>query len=220
MKSTATATAAGSRWGHTGGMPGTSSWMFHGPNGISVAIAANHLPEDEVLEAFFGELDAALTTAGAGVRTWPGGNSFPAYLPGTAPRIAEGAVVNAATLRQGPVAAGSIVRIFGTNLERGVVRVNGAVDDTLWTDASDLQVRVPLSARGRTQFQVTRDGQPSNMVTVEVAPASPGIFTLSRNGYGQVAALNQNLTLNSISTQPTSGHHPDEPAVSHEATVR
>ncbi len=199
-----TRTAAGERWDHTGGMPGTSAWMYRGVNGVSVAVAANHLPADEVLEAFFNELESSLETASRSINRWPTTNSFAAYF-GSAPRIADAGVVNAATLRAGPVAAGSIVRVFGTNLNRGTVRVNGAVADTLWTDGDDLHVRVPQSASGNTQFQVDNGGQTSNLVTIAVQPASPGIFTLSRNGYGQAAALNQDVTLNSTARPAAAG---------------
>ncbi len=198
-------TSAGLRMGHTGGLPGTSAWMFRGVSGISLAIAANHLPDDEVLEAFFNELDSALSAASTATRAWPAGNRFPTYFPGRAPRIVEAGIVNAATLRYGAIAAGSVVRVVGMNLDRGVVRINGAVADTVWTDAGDLHVRVPLSARGPAQFQVDRDGQASNVVIVAVDPAAPGIFTVSRNGYGQAAALNQNLTLNSPASPAAGG---------------
>ncbi len=190
-------TPAGERWSHDGAVQGTVAWMARGENGISLAIAANHLPDNEVLLAFFEEFQTSLANAALSVTRWPAGNTFATYFPGRAPRLADAGVVNAATVRQGPVAAGSIVRLFGLNLERGSVRVNGAIADTLWTDAGDPYVRVPLSARGPTQFQVDRDGQTSNVVTVAVEPAAPGLFTLSRNGYGQAAALNQDLSLNS-----------------------
>ena len=196
-------TPAGEQWSHSGALQGTLSVVFRGVNGISLALAANHLPDDDVLEALFGDFQMAFLTANPA--RWPAGNTFGTYFPGTAPRIADAGVVNAATLRQGPVAAGSVVRVFGLNLTRGTVRVNGAVADTLWTDNGDLNVRVPLSASGSTQFQVDNGGQTSNIVTIAVQPASPGIFTLSRNGYGQAAALNENFTLNSTDRPAAAG---------------
>lgn len=197
-------TAGGERWDHNGGMPGTSAWMYRGVNGVSVAIAANHLPANAVLEAFFTELESSLEAAARSVTRWPTANSFSNHF-GSAPRLAEAGVVNAATLRAGPLAAGSIVRIFGTNLARGNVRVNGATAETLWADGGDLHVRLPLSAGRSAQFQVDNGGQTSNVVTVALQPASPGIFTLSRNGYGQAAALNQDVTLNSTSRPAAAG---------------
>ncbi|MBY0502310.1 MAG: serine hydrolase [Bryobacteraceae bacterium] len=196
-------TPAGEQWSHSGALQGTLSVVFRGVNGISLALAANHLPDDDVLEALFGDFQAAFVAANPA--RWPAGSTFGNYFPGTAPRIADAGVVNAATLRQGPVAAGSVVRIFGLNLTRGTVRINGAVADTLWTDGGDLNVRVPLSARGNTQFQVDNGGQTSNIVTIAVQPAAPGIFTVSRNGYGQAAALNQNFTLNSTDRPAAAG---------------
>ncbi len=192
-----TTTPLGTRWDHDGALPGTSAWFFRGINGVSFAIAANHLPDDELLEQFYTELQLSLSETLLAVPRWPTNNTFETYFPGQAPRISHAGVINAASQRPGPVAAGSAVTLFGLNLANGTVRVNGSTADTLWSGPNQLTVRVPLSANGPTNFQVDRNGRTSNVETVLVQSAAPALFTASRNGYGQAAALNQNGSINS-----------------------
>ncbi len=183
--------ANGERWDHDGAFQGTSAWMFRGLNGISLAVAANHLPDDEVLEKFFQEFQALLNDTALAVVRWPSNNDWATYFPGQAPRISHGGVVNAASVRPGPLAAGSIATLFGVNLDGGIVRVNGTIVDTLWSSPGQIHIRVPLSASGTTSFQVDRNGRSSNIESVVVQSEAPAIFTVSQNGYRQAAALNQ-----------------------------
>lgn len=125
-----------------------------------------------------------------------GGNRFATYFPGDGPRIADAGVVNAASLRPGPVAAGSVVKIFGVNLKGASVRVNGAVLNTLWQADGELHVQVPRNASGPARFEVFNNGLNSNTVTVEVTNDAPGLFTQSRNGYGQATSFNQDGSVN------------------------
>ncbi len=196
-----TNTPLGARWSHDGALQGTAAWFFRGINGVSFAIAAKHLPDDELLEAFYTEFSETLLS----VPRWPTTNTFETYFPGQAPRISHAGVINAASQRPGPVAAGSAVTLFGLNLAGGTVRVNGTIADTLWTGPNQLTVRVPLSANGPNSFQVDRNGRTSNVETGSVQSAAPALFTASRNGYGQAAALNLDGTVNSARLPATSG---------------
>lgn len=198
-------TPLGERWDHTGGLPGTTAWYFRGVNGVSVALAANTLPDDEVLLEFLTNISEKLFDALLSVERWPAGNRFSTYFPGDGPRISDAGVVNAASLRPGPVAAGSVVKIFGVNLKGGSVRVNGAVLNTLWQADGELHVQLPRNASGATRFEVFNQGLSSNMVTVDVANDAPGLFTQSRNGYGQATCFNQDGSVNTLDAPARAG---------------
>ncbi len=189
-------TPQGERWDHDGGMPGTAAWVVRGRNGVSLAVAANHLPVEKLAE-FFNDVQGIFTELTLETPRWPATNLFPVYFPDNRPRLAHSGVVNAASQRPGPVAANSVVTLFGSNLTDAQVLVNGLAVETLWADQDQLNVLVPLTAAGPTRFEVTRAGQSSNAESVPVLPAAPALFTLSRNGYGQAAALNADGTLNS-----------------------
>jgi uncharacterized protein (TIGR03437 family) len=54
-------------------------------------------------------------------------------------------------------------------------------------------------------MQVIHQGVASNQVALPVTGASPGFFTLTSNGQGQAAALNQDLSFNQPSTPAARG---------------
>ena len=55
-------------------------------------------------------------------------------------------------------------------------------------------------------MEVFNNGRVSNPITIDVqASAAPALFTTSGNGYGPLAALNQDLTLNSPSNPAEPG---------------
>lgn len=184
-------TPLGDRWDHSGALQGTWALFFRGLNGVSVGLAANTLLDDDAALEFDTDINEKLFEALMAVEKWPAGNRFSTYFPGDGPRIADAGVVNAASLRPGPVAAGSVVKIFGVNLKGGSVRVNGAVVNTLWQADGELHIQVPRNASGPTSFEVFNNGLSSNTVRVEVTNEAPGVFTESRNGYGQATCLNQ-----------------------------
>ncbi len=189
---TVTRAAGTERWSHDGALPGTAALAVRNLNGVSFAAAINHLPEDAVLLEFFKDLEGLLNPSVFALTKWPANNIFDTYFPNQAPRISHAGVVNAASQRPGPVAAGSIVTVFGVNLDGGSVRVNGSVVPTLWSSPNQLQVRVPASSNGPTNFEVFRYGQYSNTQTLSVQNDAPALFTVSRNGYGPAAAIVQN----------------------------
>lgn len=121
--------------------------------------------------------------------------------------VAEG-VANGATLRAGPVAPGMIVSIFGFDLGPATpaglrLEPNGRVstelagtrvffDDIpaplLFTSTGQVNAVVPYGVRGeRTSLRVEFEGRPTNVITVPVVAASPGLFAVT-NQNGQVNA--------------------------------
>ncbi len=145
----------------------------------------------------------------------------------SSPRISPGCPVNAASYLGGGVVPGEIVTIFGAamgppNLVPLSLTAEGRLDTTLagarilFNDApapllyvSDKQSSaiVPYALAGRTSVdvQVEYQGLQSDVVTVPVLPARPGIFSLDGSGLGPLAILNENGTVNSPSNPADRG---------------
>lgn len=67
--------AGGVEWTHAGALEGSnSSWLYRGPNELTMAYVFNTLPNNYV--PFFTESFQALRTAAAAVQTWPGHDLF------------------------------------------------------------------------------------------------------------------------------------------------
>jgi uncharacterized protein (TIGR03437 family) len=143
------------------------------------------------------------------------------------PQISVAGVVNAASFAGGAVTPGEIVTIFGTEIgppslttlqldAKGFVRANlgtthilfdGVAAPLVYVTRNQVSAVVPYEVAGksRTVMQVIHQGVPSNQITLAVTAASPGFFTLTSNGLGQAAALNQDNTLNQPSTPAARG---------------
>jgi uncharacterized protein (TIGR03437 family) len=136
-------------------------------------------------------------------------------------------VMNAASYARGAVSPGEMVVIFGTDLgpaqlagmtlnSSGLVstqysanavisvRFDGVPAPLVYTSAAAIAVMVPYEITGSTaQITVTYQGKTSAPVTVNVAVAVPGIFTVDASGTGQAVVINnyEAGTVNSA-TQP------------------
>jgi uncharacterized protein (TIGR03437 family) len=123
---------------------------------------------------------------------------------------AEG-LVNAASFESQAVSPGEIISIFGLSVgppedaaaiveedriqtELGGTRVlfDAVPAALVYVSSSQINAVVPYSVAGQptTLVQVEHGGAWSNIVTLDVAEASPGVFTLTQTGAGQAAALN------------------------------
>lgn len=121
----------------------------------------------------------------------------------SAPQV--NAVVNGASFVGGGVSPGEIVAIFGANLGGSEltnlqidaagkvsnslagtqVLVNGVPAPLLYVSATQIGAVTPFGLTGATaQFQVIRNGQTSAPVTVPVAAAWPGLFSMDGSGGG------------------------------------
>ncbi len=145
-------------------------------------------------------------------------------LPG--PTVPAGAVVNAASFAQGaPVAAGSLVSIFGTNFGAssplsagslplptvlGDVKVlmGGTAAPLVYVSSTQINCQVPFELAGQSSAPVVvqSGGAPSAPITVQLAAAAPGIFTATLGNRSQGAILNKDSTLNT----PTNPARPGE----------
>ena len=144
-----------------------------------------------------------------------------------APAPALTFVENAASLQPGPIAPGEIVAIFGTNLGPAQpvglqLTSAGTVATTLggtqvlfdnipapltFVSANQINAIVPYEVAGRlsTNLTVMRNGVVSSGISLQVIATSPAIFTLTQNGQGQGAILNQNGTVNGAANPAPKG---------------
>jgi len=134
------------------------------------------------------------------------------------PRTAINAVVNGASFLAGPLAPGTIVTIFGTELgpsTAALLRVGstGVLETALggtrvlfdsfaaalvYAQANQVSAIVPYGVGGRTSTEVTVEvqGVRSRPFSVAVAESAPALFTIDASGRGQGAILNQDYSLN------------------------
>ena len=123
-------------------------------------------------------------------------------LPGTTPTVKAGAR-NSANYESAPIAPGSLISLFGTNLsnhtmdsavppfplaEDGVQAFLGTIPlPLLYVDPQQLNVQVPYNIPKNTKLQlsVQRDEELSVPVSLVVSGAQPGVFTQNDSGTGQ-----------------------------------
>ncbi len=133
--------------------------------------------------------------------------------PGSGVGISSAGVTNAASYAARAVAPGEIVTIFGTGIGPPTIapyeltadglsiattlagtRVlfDGVAAPLLYVLDFQLSAIVPYSVAGSssTALQVEYNGVRSNVVSLEVAAAAPGVFTLDNSGTGEAAVLN------------------------------
>ena len=130
------------------------------------------------------------------------------------------AIVNSASYSGAGLAPGSLVTIFGTAMGPSAVQTmkltaGGSVESTLdntrvlwdgvqspiiYLSSGQAAVSVPYgtAGKGKVDVQIERNGVRSAAFKVDIAAASPGIFTAAGSGTGQAAMLNQNATLNGV----------------------
>ena len=160
-----------------------------------------------------GPRSATLSAAGQAVAVTQGGLEV---LLGS-----SGNVVNSASIVAGPVAPGEIITIRGQNigpvqgagyvidgdgqhLGNTLVQVQVLFDDApaplLYVSATQVNAIVPYAVAGKqtTELKIVNQSVMSNPVTLQVASASPAIFTIDASGQGQGAILNQDNSVNSI----------------------
>jgi uncharacterized protein (TIGR03437 family) len=128
-------------------------------------------------------------------------------------------VVNGARYGSGPISAGEIVTLRGstlgpdplvgmqttadgqgltTTLAGTRVLFDGVAAPMVYTWTPQVSAVAPYGIDGQTttRVQVEYQGVLSNPLTLNVAPATPGIFSLDASGAGQGAVLNQDYSVN------------------------
>jgi uncharacterized protein (TIGR03437 family) len=140
-------------------------------------------------------------------------------LAATAPRIFPLGVTQGATFAPGPVSPGGIITIFGstigpdklatleltadkqyvtTTLASTRVLFDGVAAPLIYTQSGQTSAIVPFGVSGAhaTQVEIEYAGARTNRITLPMAAATPGIFTLNSAGEGQGAILNQDGSVN------------------------
>jgi uncharacterized protein (TIGR03437 family) len=162
-------------------------------------------------------LTAASVQVNLAVFTGQGANQPPAIT----------AVANSASYATGPVAPGTLVTIFGTNLgprtiasgtfgngqlttSLGGLRVmfDGVAAPILYARFDQVGAAVPfeVSDQSQTMVQVsTAAGQTTAPVQLQVSPATPALYTTSSTGTGQGSILNQTGVLNAATAAAAKG---------------
>jgi uncharacterized protein (TIGR03437 family) len=142
------------------------------------------------------------------------------------PVISLAGVVNSASYAGEVVAPGELITIFGTTVGpsdaaglqldgngnvatvlAGVqVLFDGLPAPMIYASSTQISAIVPYKVYGQisTQLQVLYKGKKSNVLTVPVVTAAPGIYT-NASGNGSGAILNQDGTLNSSSNPAQPG---------------
>ncbi len=135
------------------------------------------------------------------------------------------AVTNAASYAATGISPGEIVTVFGVGLgpaqleeqvpsagafgaddDNTQVFFNGIPAPLIYSSSTSVSAVVPFGISGSTaQVVVSYQDQQSAPFSVNVAAATPGLFSLDASGTGPGAFLNQDLTVNSASRPATRG---------------
>jgi uncharacterized protein (TIGR03437 family) len=139
-------------------------------------------------------------------------------------------VTNAGSLQPGAISPGEIITIFGNNIGpitpatgtafqltaagtvpttlAGVtVTINNVKAPLIFVSPIQINAIVPYEVAGQTTANVviSLNDATSTGTPVQVVPTAPSIFTLSQNGSGQGAILNQNGSVNGTSNPAAKG---------------
>jgi uncharacterized protein (TIGR03437 family) len=96
---------------------------------------------------------------------------------GAVPTVSAGGIVNAASFTA-PIAPGSLISIFGSNLEGGMVEVNGVAAPLIVVTPGQINAQLPYeTAPGTASVVVTTPTGRSAPTNATVAPATVGVFT-------------------------------------------
>lgn len=147
------------------------------------------------------------------MRTALSGALLAAFMSAQTPSVTNGGVLNAASFaKDRPVSPGSLVSIFGSELAAGLaqadsvplsttladvsVTFNGVPAPLLFISENQINAQMPWDVlpqgvtSGVSDVVVTRNGVPSPAVMVQIAPSTPGIFSIPP-GAGNAIAINQ-----------------------------
>ncbi len=115
-------------------------------------------------------------------------------------------IVNAASMRPGPLAPNQYFTLFGDALApSSQVLVNGSPVEVFYSSPGQLNARAPANIDGSATVQVELLGARSAMWSIPVVKALPAIFTLDGSGVGPAAVLNQDNSINTATTPAARG---------------
>jgi uncharacterized protein (TIGR03437 family) len=123
-----------------------------------------------------------------------------------APEI--GAIVHGASYEVGPVAAGQVIRLYGSFPEEGELGVvmGGVEAEVVARTEREIQAVIPETAAGaRVSVTVMAGGRRSNAMEVEMVDAAPGLLASDPYGRGQAQAANEDGSANSAANPAAAG---------------
>jgi uncharacterized protein (TIGR03437 family) len=197
-------------------------------NGTQFTIAGNGTPG---FSGDGGPATLAQLNQPYGVAVDPSGNVYVADFNNMAIRLltpvaSSISVVNAASGVGLAVSPGELVAIYGTGLGPAIpavqqpvngvygtqlagttVNFNGINAPILYASSSQVTAIVPYAMANTSMATATVNYQLTAGVSaaVPVVPAAPGIFTANASGIGQIAAVNQDGTVNSVTNPAHQG---------------
>jgi uncharacterized protein (TIGR03437 family) len=148
------------------------------------------------------------------------GRTFTVTQFGGGARPVLSAAANAANYARAAVSPGEIVTLFGSAIGPAILKTAELTPDgerlttflaqtrvffdeiaaaLVYTSEAQVSAIVPYAVAGRpvTQITVEHQGVRSNALSMPVAAAVPGVFTIDGSGSGPGAVLNQDFTVNS-----------------------
>jgi uncharacterized protein (TIGR03437 family) len=149
------------------------------------------------------------------VGTGPSFSASAIFEPFSTPYITAAGVTNAGSYAANGVSPGEIIALFGLNFgtaTNGVVNnraftttvagttifFDGVAAPLIYVSPAQANAVVPYEVAGQSSTTIAVQSAGGSMsLQVPVLPAVPALFTLSGLGMGQVAALNQDGTINS-----------------------
>jgi uncharacterized protein (TIGR03437 family) len=149
-------------------------------------------------------LNGAISLAGATDHGAVWANSVQ---PAALPPLRIDAVANAASQLDNPISAGETIAVRGAGFgSDAVLLLNGAAVSPISVEPDMITAAIPSNlASGPATVQVQSGGVVSNQVLLNVATASPGLFSMDRSGSGQAYILNKDGSLNSPSNPAAPG---------------
>ena len=123
------------------------------------------------------------------------------------PPLRIDAVANVASLLDNPISAAETIVVRGAGFGGdAVLLLNGAAISPISVAPNMIAAAVPSNlASGPATVQVQSGGAASNQVLMNVATASPGLFSVDGSGVGQGYILNKDGSLNSPSSPAAPG---------------
>ncbi len=112
--------------------------------------------------------------------------------PANGPQFVAAGVVSAATFQQSALAPGSLVSLFGVNLNGAAVQFGSISAPVIFASAGQLNLQVPWELQGTStsSVTVTVNSITSQPQSIALGLANPGIFSLGAPQGGQGAIVN------------------------------
>jgi uncharacterized protein (TIGR03437 family) len=142
-------------------------------------------------------IGGATSTLGQGGAFQTGNVYLNSLTPAAPPALRVDAIVNAASMLDGPLSGGETIVVRGAGFGNDAqLMIAGAVVPALSMNPTQITAVVPSGLAAAVAVHVQSGGAVSNQVLVPVTAASPGLFSADGSGSGQGYILNQDGTLN------------------------